>query len=121
MSKRSPLEKQLNYFSFYEKAPIITAGIILVFFFIWGIIDPCAFRGRILGIENGFLSWLVWFIIGAVGSVVVYFVMKIAFSYKLLTVHYLQKIAQQTPGKSNSRPENSSANSVASATNKNIN
>ncbi len=103
-SKETKLQEQLGYFSAYKKLPFIAAVILLALFSIWGIVDPCVFYYHgyygshhygIMQLPNGFLCWLIWVVIGAVVAVCTYFVMKIAFSYKLLQIHYLQEIAKK--------------------------
>ena len=107
--QKTELQKQLGYFSVFKKLPIIVAAILFGLFIIWGIIDPCLFhyvRGYlssyryygVMMLPNGFLCWLIWFVIGAIVSVCTYFSMKIAFSHKILQIYYLQKLAnEETP------------------------
>ena len=103
---KSELQKQLGYFSVFKKLPIIVAAILFGLFFIWGIVDPCIFIFHssyysyygVMELPNGGLCWFIWVIIGAVIAVCTYFLMRIAFSHKLLQIYYLQKLAnEETP------------------------
>jgi len=92
--------KQMNYFKWYTRLPLIFAIATLVIFFIWGIVDPCVFQWGwketyygVMMLPNGFLCWLVWMAIGAVLGAIEYFVGKIMFSQPILTVLYLDKIS----------------------------
>lgn len=100
--KKSEVEKQCKYFSFYKKMPAILVCVIMALFFIWGIVDACvivtynsyhyAFHG-IMMLHSSFLCWLIWIAIGAVLSVCAYFASKLTYSHRLLQIHYLQKIS----------------------------
>ena len=103
--QKTELQKQLGYFSVYKYLPAIVAVILFALYFIWGIVDPCVFNDNgyysyygVMMLPSGFLCWLVWVVIGTVVSVCAYFLMKIAFSHKLLQIYYLQKLAnEETP------------------------
>lgn len=98
-----------RYYSLYRNAPLIIAIVIFSHFFIWGIVDPCVFNGGgyyssyyhvdkwygIMQLPNGFLCWFFWTLIGTFISVLSFFAMRIALSYKILQTLYLQQIAEQ--------------------------
>jgi hypothetical protein len=113
--KSTTIEVQKKYFKAYSYLPIILAGITLLLFFIWGIIDPIVFNyssGHDLGpygimqLNSGFLCWFVWMIIGAVMAALEYIIGKIAFSQKILTVLYLQSIDEKLSNKQDEQNEN---------------
>lgn len=116
---KDDLKKQLKYFSFFEIAPIIIAGITALFFFIWAIVDPCVFGSDsyysttygIMMLPSGFLCWFIWILIGAVVTVCTYVSLTIAFSHKILQIYYLQKIsmiAEKEANKNNTQIVNES-------------
>lgn len=106
---KTELQKNLGYFSVFKKLPIIVAGILFGLFFIWGIVDPLVFRFYrdaygVMMLPNGFLCWLIWFVIGAIVAACTYFLMRIACSHKLLQIYYLQKLAnEENPVLTNAR------------------
>ena len=88
----------------------------MVIMFIWAIVDTAVFQydgyyGYHYGImmmPNGFLNWFVWMLIGGVSSFLIYFVGKIALSYKAIVVLNLEKIAE-IAGKENDTAEQDTA------------
>lgn len=87
----------LKYMRFYKKLPFVLACITWGLFFLWGIIDACAFRSGtyytyygVMQLGSGFFSWLIWFAIGAVVSVAVYFGGRFHSAHLLLQIHFLQ-------------------------------
>ncbi len=91
------MQSQLSAFKVYKSLPLIIVIMIMFVAFIWGIVDPCVFAyGRyhgVMGLPNGFLCWFVWMLIGGVTAGLSYFFTKVACSYKVLHIHYLQKLA----------------------------
>ncbi len=82
---------QLQRFSFYKKAPLIFLIAVLAVFFVYGIVDACI-PDKLLALENGFLIWLIWMLIGAAIAVAGFFILKVTCSYKILHIYYLQKL-----------------------------
>ncbi len=102
ITSKSTMQEQTKIFNWYLKLPMIIAVIIMALFFIWGIIDPIVFqhyfygyRYGVMSLRSGFLCWLIWVAIGAVVSLVIYYILKIGYSYKILHICYLNKILQQ--------------------------
>ncbi len=95
-------KKNIMYFKFYSKLPLIIACIILGSFFIFGIIDACnehgyyeTYYGTFM-FENAFLVWLLWQVIGITVSAFYYFLLKITVSASVLNIVYLNRIASNT-------------------------
>ncbi len=95
--KKDELQSQLNVFKVYKSLPLIIFIMIMFVTFIWAIVDPCVYGSRYYGygvmrLPNGFLCWFVWMLIGGVVAGLSYFFTKVACSYKVLHIHYLQKL-----------------------------
>ena len=99
--------QSVDNFALYIKLPKIVTIIIGVFIFIWSIIDPSVFSTvegsiygedlstyGIMGAGSFFGAMVIWWLIGCALCGIVYFVMKISMSYKLLKLYYLQEIYQ---------------------------
>ncbi len=92
--------KEQKYFQFYKKLPAIFTGIIIVWYFIWGIIDPSVFQESysyttlygVMRLESGFLCWFIWQLIGSVCAAITYFISKILISYKILHIAYQKEM-----------------------------
>mgnify|MGYP000058264900 CR=1 FL=1 len=108
--------QQKKYFNLLMILPKISAIVFMVIMFIWAIVDTAVFQydgyyGYHCGImmmPNGFLNWFVWMLIGGVSSFLIYFVGKIALSYKAIVVLNLEKIAE-IAGKENDTAEQDTA------------
>ena len=99
--------QSVDDFEFILKLPKIVTLIIGVFIFVWSIIDPAVFSTvegsiygedlstyGIMGAGSFFGAMAIWWLIGGALCGIVYFVMKISMSYKLLKLYYLQEIYQ---------------------------
>ena len=91
------LQKQLRYFRGYKILPIIFACLVFSPFFVYGIVDSTivntlAATFGVMNLPDAFLCWFVWTSIGAVNSVITFFVWRIIFSYHLLHIYYMQKL-----------------------------
>lgn len=104
------IEKNEKFFKSYVKIPLIIAIIIGVAFFIWGLVDATTFQEIVykkingknvkimlygfLKVESRIGAVIIWWLMGAVVSIGSYFLLKILFSPKILSVLYLRKIKQ---------------------------
>jgi len=88
---RLSLKKDIDYSYYYEeykKIPMYIAILNALAFFAWSIIDVCVFQVTsydsvkygILGIESAFLEILVWWIIGAIITLLNFFLATIFMS-----------------------------------------
>ena len=92
------IEKIEKWFNFYKKLPTIWFIVIISFFFIWGIVDPCVFGiygYGIMELPSGFLCWFIWQIISIIFASLTFISTKISFSYKILHIEYLKKITDK--------------------------
>lgn len=94
----SELQRELRYFKVYKILPFIVAGILFTLFFVLGIIDPILGKddlgfGLMPLLQSGFLCWLIWTLIGSVSAAASFFYLKVVYSYRILHIYYLQKVA----------------------------
>lgn len=112
--RKSVIESNEKWFKFFVKLPMILTIVSALFYFVWGIVDPAIFQVSkadiysgnyylapkndyyygIMGLETYFGAMLVWWIIGAVVSVITYACTKLAVSYKILHIYYLHDIKE---------------------------
>ncbi len=96
-------KEQIKLFKCYMETPLVVALVILCILSIWGIIDPLIFKETyeyvpikihygIFHLPHPFLCWCFWTIFGALLARFIYIEMKIAFSYKILKIIYLEKL-----------------------------
>lgn len=79
------------YFKFYLLLPILTTVVVALGFFILGILDGITWQGYLINVENP----IVWWLIGAVNSLITYYVTKLALSAKILHIYYLKDIREK--------------------------
>ena len=84
------IEKQQKFFKWYYRLPLIILIATLVAAFVIGIVD--AVEEFLIGYELEGAAWIIWMLIGGVIGTLEYFIAKIAYSQKILTVLYLQKL-----------------------------
>ena len=96
------IENATYWYNIWLKLPKIIFISTLIFFFIWGIVDPATIQyGRydtkygIMGIDSAFGCWFVWQLIGLVVGGITYFFAKIATAPTILKVEYLKKISEK--------------------------
>lgn len=106
--KESVLENANKWYAFYPKLPKIVLIATLVIFFIWGIIDPCVFGYEggiylskvsyygIMGLESGFVAWLIWQLIGGVVAFMNYVMLKLMLAPMVLQTECLKEIKENT-------------------------
>lgn len=87
----SELKTQKFYFRIYKNLPEIFAIIAFVLIFAWGIFDAC--KLHIMGIESGFLTWIIWTLIAFACCVLIFLACSVFLSPKILQIYYLQKIS----------------------------
>ena len=80
-----------SWFKFFVYVPKIVAIFMAIFFFIFGIVD--ASEGVAFDFDG---ALIVWWLIGAVVSIMAYVVSKLALSYKILHIYLLKKLVKQT-------------------------
>lgn len=78
------IAEQQKYFKWYSKIPLILAIIIFALSFIMGIVTTVAMNSAII--------WLSYLIFGVAFAAIEYFIGRIIYSQKILTVLYLQKL-----------------------------
>lgn len=97
------IENATYWYNIWLKLPKIIFIGTLIFFFIWGIVDPATIqygRGRhtkygVMGIGSGFGCWIIWQLIGLVCGGIAYFFAKISTAPTILKVEYLKKISEK--------------------------
>ena len=76
-----------KWFKFFIHVPKITAIVIAALFFVWGIV--AAAFGRYLELN---IFFMLWWLIGAVVSGLVYVILKLTCSYRILHIYLLKKL-----------------------------
>jgi polyhydroxyalkanoate synthesis regulator phasin len=102
-SESEHLKRELRYFAFYKLCPIIFANLVFIGFVEWGLQEE---------VGMGVLLWLA----GSAAGVVSYLLLKVLFSYKILHIYYLQKLAGEQKNVLSSdeeAPSNSTSNTQA--------
>lgn len=106
MERKEIIENNEKWFKFFVYLPKILTIIYGIFFFIWGIIDPIIFQIEYysysgydilygsMGVGTFFGAMIVWWLIGVVACVLIYVVTKLALSYSILHIYYLQDIRE---------------------------
>ena len=102
MERKEIIAENEKYFSFFTKLPKILTIALAVIFFIWSIVDPAVFQSSYLSSNYGIMqlntffgAMIIWWLIGAVVCVATYFLSKLAVSYKILHIYYLQEIKEK--------------------------
>lgn len=109
-TKEIDYAKERKFFKVMLAMPKIASIAIFALFFIWAIVDTVVFHYSyggglfskkteywgVMRMENGFVNWLIWFLIGAVLAAVVYFALRAAYCYKALVIANLEQIRQGT-------------------------
>ena len=102
LTKEEIVETNKKSFNFYVYLPTVIAIITAILFFLWGIIDPSINQSRngywygLLGTETFLGSVVLWWIIGAVVTVLNYFIYKIILAPSVLKIYYLAEIIKNT-------------------------
>lgn len=110
MDREDIIENNENWFKFFVYLPLILAGITMFSFFVWGIVDPAVFKVKIyfgdywdstsvttygiMRFDTFFGAMIVWWLIGAISSVITYVVAKLSLSYKVLHIYQLQELRE---------------------------
>lgn len=76
-----------KWFKFFVYLPKITAIVMSIIFFIFGILDVAE-----LSILETDAAIIIWWLIGAVVSALAYVLLKLSCSYKILHIYLLKKI-----------------------------
>ena len=105
------IKENEKLFKLYVYLPVIIAISTAVLFFIWSIVDPAVFNYSVpdgydyyygytytsvygvMGMNTFFGAMLVWWIIGAIMTVMNYFVYKLILAPSILKMFYLKKIS----------------------------
>ena len=90
------LQENQKYFNFYLVLPTIVTVVLAVLAFIGGFFA--------VSIADGAGILLVW-MLGALVCLLVYYLMKISLSYKILHIYYLKKIAGKGENKTEEETE----------------
>lgn len=99
------LENQQKWFDYFKYVPKIVFWIIVVFFFIFGIVDASSgtpgkyseYYG-VFKLPSSFVVWLIWQIIGIVQATISYAALKLSLCYKILHIYYLKQINEKLNG-----------------------
>ena len=106
-TKEIDYAKERKFFKVVLAMPKIASIAVFALFFIWAIVDTAAFHYSyggglfskkteywgVMRLENGFVNWLIWFLIGAVLAAVVYFALRAAYCYKALVIANLEQLS----------------------------
>lgn len=80
-----------KWFNFFVILPKILTIITAILYFIWGFVASFAFT-YIFDIDSVFVSIVIWWLIGAGASILIYVVTKISCSFFVLHIFYLKSI-----------------------------
>ncbi len=90
-----------NSYKAFTKIPMIALIVIIVFSFVWGIVDSCIFESgygshRIYGsfhVKSGFVNWFIWQLILVPSAIINFLLAKVVISPIVLQTEYLRLIA----------------------------
>ena len=100
-TKEIDYAKERKFFKVMLALPKVASIAVFALFFIWAIVDTSVFvygsgrykRWGVMRMENGFVNWLIWFLIGAVLAAAVYFALRAAYCYKALVIANLEQLS----------------------------
>ncbi len=112
LSNEEIIKQNEKLFKVYVYLPLIIAISTAVLFFIWSIVDPAVFNysvldsydyyyGRstyktvygVMGMNTFFGAMIVWWVIGAIVTVLNYCIYKLILAPTILRIFYLKKIS----------------------------
>ena len=104
MKKIEELDYRLHrsFFKILITLPEILMIVTIAGFLIWGIVDSAVFHFEengqyfygVMGLPNVFLNCLIWTAIGIILGLIIYALLKILISYKVLVIANLEKISK---------------------------
>ena len=115
LSNEEIINQNEKLFKVYVYLPLIIAISTAVLFFIWSIVDPAVFNYEVIDSYNYYYDYysyktvygvmsmdtffgamIIWWVIGAITTVLNYFVYKLILAPSILRMFYLKKISLNT-------------------------
>lgn len=115
LSNEEIINQNEKLFKVYVYLPLIIAISTAVLFFIWSIVDPAVFNYEVIDSYNNYYYYysyktvygvmsmdtffgamIIWWVIGAITTVLNYFVYKLILAPSILRMFYLKKISLNT-------------------------